>query len=381
MINKLPGKNLPLIVAPYSNEHAGGIGTWTKNMIDFSESKNLNSFYNTYTYANHLKRLTNTSIFARISTGLIIYSRLLFGILKLFHNNKPAVLHVTSSASIGLIKDLMLIWMSKLMKIPVIMHWHFGRIPNLALQDNWEWKTLRKIVQKSHANIVIDKKSYNTLLNAGFKHVYNIPNPIGLLVEQETIKHQNTSGQRIQGRILFVGHIVRDKGVFELVRVCSQNLLVKELLLIGQYEATIKEELVKLASLRSNGIWIKFAGKLSKEQVLEQMFRSPILALPSYTEGFPFVVLEAMAMGCAVIATDVGAIPEMLAIDSQSPCGICVPVRDVKNLRDTIADLVNDALKTEVFGKNGIERVSNNYTSEKVVQQYRSVWESAARTY
>jgi len=48
--------------------------------------------------------------------------------------------------------------------------------------------------------------------------------------------------------------------------------------------------------------------------------------LPSHTEAFPFVVLEAMALGKAIVATDVGAIPEMLAWE----CGILVKPKDVE---------------------------------------------------
>ena len=371
-------KNLPLVIAPYSSRHASGIGTWTKNMIDYSESQRPDTFYNTLTYANQLKRLTNTQLFPRIFTGLILYSKLFFKVLISIRNYKPTVLHITSSASIGLLKDQALIWLSKLKKIPVIMHWHFGRIPTLAKQQNWEWKILCNIIRKSHTCIVIDESSYNSLLNEGFKNILNIPNPIGLFVEQESRKLLCIPTQKIQGRIIYVGHVERLKGVIELVKECSQLTLVKELLLIGPYETAIKEELIKLACLRGNGKWLRLTGKLSKEQVLEYMFNSPILALPSYTEGFPNVVLEAMALGCAVIATDVGAIPQMLDITSQSPCGICVPVRDGEKLREAIIALIKDPLRTETLGNNGIERVLDNYTLEKVIQHYKSVWEMAA---
>jgi glycosyltransferase involved in cell wall biosynthesis len=368
-------RNIPLIIAPYSKIIVGGIGTWTKNMIDYSESENRNIFYNIHTYANHLRKVTNTRSFARIISGLILYSRLISQVFILIRKYRPSILHITSSASIGLIKDLMLIWLSTLMKTPVIIHWHFGRIPTLAIQRNWEWKILTNVIKMSHSCIVIDTKSNNTLLNAGFINVINIPNPIGFYVEQKSKKLLSSTYRRPHGKILYVGHVVKDKGVFELVEACSQLPAIKELLLIGPYEEVLKKKLMEIASVRENGIWLKLTGTLIKEHVLEQMCNSPILSLPSYTEGFPYVVLEAMAMGCSVIATDVGAIPEMLAITSDTPCGVCVPIQDVERLRKAIIDLTNDPLKTEAMGKNGIGRVINNYTLEKVVEQYKTVWD------
>lgn len=371
-------KNIPFIVAPYSKLYPGGIGTWTKNMIDYSESDNRKYSYNIFTYANHLKNLINTRSFARIFTGIILYVKLSFQVFFLLLKYKPSVLHITSSASIGLMKDLILIWLSKLMKIPVIMHWRFGRIPTLAIRRNWEWKMLCNVIRKSYASVVIDEKSYYTLINSGFTNIINIPNPIGLWFEQESKKLLSTPNERQKGRILYVGHIVRDKGVIELVKACSQVPSIKELLLIGPSEVALKKELIRLSSTRENGIWLKFLGTIPKEQILDQMHSSTILALPSYTEGFPNVVLEAMIMGCAVIATYVGAIPEMLAITSNNPCGVCVPVQDIEKLKEAIIALVKDPLMAGEMGKNGIERVLNNYTIGKVVEQYESLWEKAA---
>lgn len=369
-------KNRPLIVAPFSNR-TGGIGTWTKNMLDYSATEWPNSSSNIHTYANNLKNITNTNSFARIITGLVLYSKLFFEILLLCRKYKPTVLHITSSASIGLIKDIMLIWSSKLLKIPVILHWRFGRIPSLYVQKNWEWKLMAKVLTNSSACIVIDLKSFTTLLDAGFQNIWYIPNPIGLVLEQESRKLPNLNIQKLNGKIIFVGHIIRKKGVFELVEICAGLEAVEELLLIGPYEEALKKELIKIASVKANGMWLKFTGALPNEKVWEQMRISPVLVLPSYTEGCPNVILEAMAMGCAVIATNVGAIPEMLAVSTDKPCGICIPVRDIEKLRDAILTLFEDTERRQMLGNNGRDRVLENYTLKKVMVQYESVWSKA----
>jgi glycosyltransferase involved in cell wall biosynthesis len=118
-------------------------------------------------------------------------------------------------------------------------------------------------------------------------------------------------------------------------------------------------------------------GELSYDQTLEFMFHSPILALPSYTEGFPMVVIEGMAMGCAIIASDVGAIPEILDASGKSPCGICVPVKDVEKLKNVIAELIDNYDELSFLSNNGKDRIMRVYSAENIIMQYKTAWYKA----
>jgi glycosyltransferase involved in cell wall biosynthesis len=188
---------------------------------------------------------------------------------------------------------------------------------------------------------------------------------------------ESEAEQKPPGRIIFIGHIIKEKGVYELAEACSQIPSVKELVLIGHYESSVKNELLKRASHRTDNTWLKMPGELSHEEVLDFICNSDILVLPSYTEGFPMVIIEAMAMGCPVIATDVGAIPEMLEADGEYPCGICVPVKDAEILKDTISELMADPVKRIAMGRNGAARVLKHYTVGKIAGMYKSVWQAA----
>jgi glycosyltransferase involved in cell wall biosynthesis len=260
----------------------------------------------------------------------------------------------------------------------VVVHWHFGRIPALAAQNRWEWKLLCNAISKSTRSIVIDNKSLVTLKSAGFSNVLYIPNPVGSDFEQKARELYESGTQKVPGRLIFVGQLIRRKGIYELVEACSRSASTKELILIGPYQKVTENELFEIAKRRNNGDWLNLTGSLSRNAVLEYMQSSPVLVLPSYTEGFPNVVVEAMSVGCAVIATDVGAIPDMLAVTTDSPCGICVPVHNSEELMKAILILIEDPGKTEILGKNGIKRILDNYTLSKIVQQYRSVWRESA---
>ncbi|MGV8095738.1 MAG: glycosyltransferase family 4 protein [Mangrovibacterium sp.] len=326
--------------------------------------------------SHHIRPATSESVPVRLFTGFINSLNIYLKVKKLIKKNTPDVIHLASSSSLSLIKDSLIVKAARHAKIPVIVHWHFGRIPDLRVKQNWEWKKLFNLVQKSSRSIVIDRKSLETLMEVGCTNVVYIPNPLSKEIEKKAREISADPRQREQGRIIYVGNIIRNKGAFDLVEACAQIPSVKELILIGPYEEAVKNELIKISQTRKDREWLKFSGRLNMGQVLEYMSHSPVLALPSYTEGFPMVIVEAMAMGCAVIASDVGAIPEMLAIESKRPCGICIPAGDIEKLKEAIMTLLNNHSMIEKMGVRGIKRVLANYNSEKVARQYRLGWKT-----
>ncbi len=364
-----------LLVSPLPPP-VGGIASWTPNIIKYYENSAYHIQLTLLNSALKGKSITSNSLFKRYYSGIYNFLWINLEFRKLVKFSKPELIHLVSSSSLALYKDYLLIGLAKVIGIPVVMHWRFGRIPSLSIQDNWEWRLLKKVISKSELSIVVDSKSYYTLQDAGFTNVVYIPNPLRLDLEQKSRAINERHLQRQQGKLIFVGHIVRSKGVYELVDACSQLSVIKELSLIGPCEDDVSKELRVIAGHRDNGEWLNLFGELNSDQVLEQIINKPVLVLPSYTEGFPNAVLEGMAMGCAIIATDVGAIPEMLDVQGSRPCGICVPPRQVEKLREAIRELMLDPLKIEEMGKNGIDRVLTHYTMEKIAEQYSSVWKS-----
>ena len=356
----------------------GGIASWSINLIEYSSFfSDCYEIVHQNTALKYQKKL-QSNLLNRIYFGILESIRIIYELKTNIKKYSPDIIHLTSSAALALIKDFFIIRIALKKNIPVIVHWHFGRIPTVSVQKNWEWKLLIYIIRKSHTTVVIDSKSYNALIKAGFTNIVNIPNPIGIQLEQNINTFFSSINQRRQNRLIFVGNIIKNKGVFELIEACTRIPLVNELLLIGPYGSLLKQELINIAKKRENGEWLNFYGILENDLVLEQMRITPILVLPSYTEGFPNVVIEGMAMGCAIIASDVGAIPEILDIVSEKPCGICVPAHNVEKLAEAITLLVTNHLKAEILGKNGREKVLKNYTLNKIVEKYKSVWGLAA---
>ena len=110
------------------------------------------------------------------------------------------------------------------------------------------------------------------------------------------------------------------------------------------------------------------------DEVIKEMLAAGVFCLPSYTEGFPNVILESMACGCSIIATPVGAIPEMLQFDSNEMCGLKVSVGDVDSIVKQISELLfNNDLRYNCR-RNAVKRVNELYAIPVVWNQLQKIW-------
>lgn len=366
-----------LLVSP-SPPPVGGIPSWTINILNFFKRQNKTKLYYVDTAVKY-KDILEIGLWKRIIVGIRVTYEIIRDIKYKVHLNQPSIIHLTSSASLALFKDYLILRIAKRLKLPLVIHWHFGRISDLAIKKNWEWRLMTFIIRKSSYSIVIDNHSYKALKDAGFSNIVNIANPVSEELEKIALLQKNIERNVLKGKIVFVGHIHAKKGIYELVEACVTLDIVQQLCFIGPVKDEVKIALETLAKEKKDSNWLIFTGPKSSIDVYTEIRSAELLVLPSYTEGFPIVVIEAMAMGCAVVATDVGAISEMIDHGLEKPCGICVPVRNVKKLKEAIFELIYNQEKAKVMGQNGIEKVLKKYTTEKIVEQYGQVWEKVTQ--
>jgi glycosyltransferase involved in cell wall biosynthesis len=97
-----------------------------------------------------------------------------------------------------------------------------------------------------------------------------------------------------------------------------------------------------------------------------------VVVLSSLSEGFPMVVLEAMAMGKPVVATDVGGVSEAL---EHGVTGILVPPQDSVALAEGILGILKDPKKINSMGQRGKERLLNAFTVNHMVNEIESIYQ------
>jgi len=167
--------------------------------------------------------------------------------------------------------------------------------------------------------------------------------------------------------VLFVGRLVPVKGVEFLLRAIpeiEQEIKNVSVILIGdgQETAFLRRLSVQLNVSKK----VHFLGTQAHTKVAEFMAACDLLVLPSLSEGLPVTILEAMASGIPIVATNVGGIPELI---KNGENGILVPPMDVPALSRAIVRLLTMDNARETFGARGRE----------VIDQLGLTWEVAAR--
>lgn len=367
-----------LLCSPYiqsSEIVSGGINIWANNLISYQSTKMSDVELVPISFDRKSYVSASTNIISRIFFGAKDLTSSVVTAKKRLSNHDIDVIHICTSASYSLTKDIALLRAANNAGVRSIIHFHFGRIPELITKNNWEWKLIRKCLNLTSCAITMDMKSYCALRNKGFNNVVHCPNPLSHSIINQ-INAEIRSIERIDRRILFVGHVLPTKGVYELVQACKDIHNI-ELHIVGRAEDRIKEELLSIAQNKKECEWLKFRGEIPHTEVLQEMMKASVFVLPSYTEGFPNVILEAMACGCPIVSTTVGAIPEMLDINNGPNYGICVEPQDVNALRNSINVFLNDKKYALETSKRAMDRVNNLYSIPKVWEQLVKIWRSA----
>lgn len=372
-----------VICSPYygvNPNNPGGIAIWARN---------INAYYETHVKDVELDicpidrehDFDNVLSLKRIWYGVKEYWRNIKKVKAFVKDKDYDVMHVCSSASLSLLKDYLFMLVAKMYTMKTTIHFHFGRIPKVFAAKNWEYRLINLVIKKADHIVVMDMKSYNTLLNAGYNNITYLPNPLSTSVCMAIEKVASFSCSREEGSVLFAGHIIPSKGVFELIEACSRIKTVKKLTMIGYIEdINVKDELmVRADQIRGYHDWVVFTGGIPHEQVIKEMLTCSLFVLPSYTEGFPNVILESMACACPIISTPVGAIPEMLDSQSSEPCGSLVDVGDVKGLQSMIESYLELRDEALIMGYRAQKRVNTVYSIDIVWKRLINVWETASK--
>ncbi len=357
-----------LLISPLGGV-VGGIAMWTKHIVNYMATlSDVN--ISLCDFSRKIAGQTISSPIKKWLSAAYDYICLTHAAIHKVKDFDGDVVHICTSASFLLIKDILILQTAKKKGLRTCIHFHFGRIPQLANKRGWEWKLLLKVISIADTAIVMDKMSFSTLEDNGYQNVVLIPNPISEEVRQIV---DDTISKRVDRLLLFAGHCIPTKGVFELVRACKTIPNIR-LRMIGSISNYVRKELTEIAG--NGNEWLEIKGQVSFKETILEMKSCDIFVLPTYTEGFPNVILESMACGCPIIASRVGAIPEMLEEEEGRHYGILIDPQNEMFLRNAILTLLsNDNLKVEC-GNNARKRVYARYNIQTISNQLIKTWQN-----
>ncbi|SFU66479.1 glycosyltransferase family 4 protein [Pseudoduganella namucuonensis] len=270
-----------------------------------------------------------------VPTQLRVMAGALLTTLWLLLRGKVGLLHVHSASRGSFWRKSVFCALARLFGVPYVFHLHSGEFPVFYRDEcgprarRWVERTLRG----AHTVVALTGLWRESLRRiAPGANVTVLGNPV-------RVPAALPPAPPPRGQVLFLGRLRDKKGVYDIVRAMPAVLArapdtVFTLAGDGDLHGTARlaEELGVAHALRLPG-WVDGAAKDAL------MDGADLLLLPSYFEGLPICVLEAMAQGVAVVASNVGGIPEAL---EQGRCGALLAPGDVEAISSAVLSLLAD---------------------------------------
>jgi len=256
---------------------------------------------------------------------------------------------------------------SKLKKISYIAHFHtdVGPSGKLGILLPLYKRIFLKRVLKSASKIVILNRKYRILINRNyniFKNIVTIPNGVSkaFFVNKKDTEHE-------QINLLFVGRLSTEKNILKLIKAVSLLKSKTILNIVGDGEKKMEiEKYISSNNLRN----IILHGKKIGKDLINFYQNADIFLLASNYEGLPLVLLEAMASGTPIIASDVIGIREVIG-----EAGILINPPTSENFAREIDKLIENKKIREKLAEQGRKK-AKNYDWKKIVEKFEDVYQN-----
>jgi glycosyltransferase involved in cell wall biosynthesis len=283
---------------------------------------------------------------------------------RLLTNRNIRIVHIHTAAHGSFTKHLHYARVARLLGRRVILHCHGGRFA--------DWYTALPARKQRRIVREINRLDKFIVLTASWREYYvSIGVKEGLIAIVNNIVpvpsaplSKSLPGEPL--RLLFLGDIIQRKGVFDLVQAMARVQSPAVLDIGGAGEEEALRALIASLGLEA---WVHFHGYVAGAAKEELLARADVFVLPSYNEGLPISILEAMSYGCPVISTRVGGIPEVV-----SDNGILVDSGDPGALAAAVEALAEPSTR-ESMARKGLEAVKPYYP-DAVMASLQAIYQS-----
>lgn len=282
----------------------------------------------------------------------------------LFALPKYDIVHVNVASDSSYYRKSVFIKTAHFFRKKIVIHQHGGDFEKFYYQDLGEKgrRGVQRVFRMADAFLVLApvwKTFFGKII--GEEKITVLPNSISI-----SAKKQKRYGQH---KMLFLGRLCREKGIRELF-FCIPALCEKypdlKLYLGGIWEdESLKKEAQRYPEQ------IEWLGWITGEQKQKYLEECDIFVLPTYFEGQPVSVLEAMAASCAVVVSETGGIPMM--IDGEVN-GIFVKPQNRESLLGALDRALSDAGLCERLGKRAREKVEKDFSLEESMKRLLQIY-------
>ncbi|MBG1268489.1 glycosyltransferase family 4 protein [Nostoc sp. WHI] len=299
----------------------------------------------------HITTLPNGSAVHKILVFLQAIVELFWSLL----NRKADLIHIHLSDRGSAFRHSITTLISWVFQKPVIIHAHsadfhlfYSKLPQgLKQWLSWSFCKCTRFIVLSDSW----KKFYVENLGLKSEQVIVLPNPVKIPAQ---IPQRLDSKQVF---FLFLGRIGQRKGAFDLIQafasISPDQQSRAKLTMAGDGDGEQARSLIQTLNLTD---YITILDWVDQEKRDELLAKANVFVLPSYNEGLPMALLEAMSWGLAVITTPVGGIPEIVTQDQN---GLLVNPGDIQQLSEAMQSLIADDNLRTFLGSNARVRVKH----------------------
>lgn len=341
-INKDISHKILMLGVYYKNNTPGGMAS-------------LISIYEKYFFK--LKYISTWKLSNRVvQIYYLLYSLSAFYFSMCF-DKKIQIVHIHGAAYMSFYRKRLFINIASFFKKKIIYHMHAGEFEDFFNRSKRK-NVIIKTINKVDRFLVLSDSWKQYFVGIGVKEdkILVINNVVDPICDVEVHKAYQS---RIN--VLFLGLLVKAKGVYDLLDVIIENKQDLE----NTYHFYIAGNgddyhIVKLIKEHKLDNFVTFLGWIQGSKKLEVLKATNIFVLPSYFEGLPMSILEAMSCGAAIIASKVGGIPEVVHSDVN---GILIEPGDKSALRDAFLKMRDNSRLLSIFKENNLELIKDFYPS------------------
>ena len=289
-------------------------------------------------------------------------------VLYLLKNTDVQIVHIHGASYISFFrKYLLYLIIKKILKKKVIYHIH-GAEFHLFYKNaiRLKMKVIKDFVEGSDGLIVLSKK-----WKIFFDKEFDVKN---IFILNNTIPYPEITGPK-QGEImnfLFLGRIGKRKGIFDLLeavyRIKSQIQNKAMFYVGGDGDAEGLLQIIQQYGLKDI---VKFVGWISGQEKIKLLNKSNVYVLPSFNEGLPISILEAMSYHMPIISTAVGGIPEVV-IEGEN--GFLIEPGNVNDIAKALLHCVYNKENNSKMGSVS-SVIVQNFFPDKVISDLHTIYD------
>ncbi len=358
-----------LMLGPGEGE-VGGVLTLTETLVPTLGQKVELTYFPTVKRRS-LKDSGKIS-FRNILLALSQYSRF-FPALYRF---RPHIIHIHTSQGIAWFKDTFYVLVAKIFHCHVVLHVHAADFNKLyGKRSRPMQKYTAKVMGLADAIIAVSEEWSNRLAEiVPSERVFTFKNCIAVSAVFPGSPHRSKDGTKA----LFLGSVGPRKGAFDLLEAMGR--LKSSCCLLDAWIAGYEERRGDLfmAHTRREELQLgdnyQLLGAVCGTKKEDLLSKASMFVLPSYDEGLPMAILEAMAAGLPIIATPVGGIPEVVK-DGYN--GFLVTPGDIEALTEKLAVLASNPHLCEVMGQRSreiaVRELDVKPYAERLIALYKTI--------